>query len=158
MSLAPKVGVFRPVFVEAGSVLAACLCLRGSVLVLRLVLLPQSPSDSRPGLRGLRQQAEVVLGDLGEGRHVHGLALGGGIFAADVRTPSAYHLFAVNVRGPPDTARYHADRWRAGREYQLAKQGATTAHLHTAAVRCDMVLHRVFRARHVRNTGIGGEV
>ena len=27
-----------------------------------------------------------------------------------------------------------------------------------AAVRCDMVLHQAFRARHVRKSGIGGEV
>ena len=31
-------------------------------------------------------------------------------------------------------------------------------YLHPAAVRCDMVLHRAFRARRVRKTGIGGEV
>ena len=30
--------------------------------------------------------------------------------------------------------------------------------VHPAAVRCDMVLHQAFRARHVRKTGIGGEV
>ena len=30
--------------------------------------------------------------------------------------------------------------------------------LHPAAVRCDMALPRVFRARHVRNNSIGGEV
>ena len=30
--------------------------------------------------------------------------------------------------------------------------------LHPATGRCDMVLHRAFRARHVRNNGIGGEV
>ena len=30
--------------------------------------------------------------------------------------------------------------------------------LHPAAVRCDMVLHQASRARHVRKTGIGGEV
>ena len=30
--------------------------------------------------------------------------------------------------------------------------------LHPAAVRCAMVLHQAFRARHVRKTGIGGEV
>ena len=30
--------------------------------------------------------------------------------------------------------------------------------VHPAAVRCDMVLHRACRARHVRNSGIGGEV
>ena len=32
------------------------------------------------------------------------------------------------------------------------------AKVHPAAVRCDMVLHQAFRARHVRKTGIGGEV
>ena len=31
-------------------------------------------------------------------------------------------------------------------------------HLHPVAVRCDMVLRQVFRARRVRKTGIGGEV
>ena len=30
--------------------------------------------------------------------------------------------------------------------------------LHPAVVRCDMVLHQAFRARHVRKTGIGCEV
>ena len=30
--------------------------------------------------------------------------------------------------------------------------------VHPAAVRCDMVLHRAFCARHVRKDGIGGEV
>ena len=30
--------------------------------------------------------------------------------------------------------------------------------VHPAAVRCDMVLHQVFRTRCVRKTGIGGEV
>ena len=30
--------------------------------------------------------------------------------------------------------------------------------VHPAAVRCDMVLHQAFRARHLRTKGIGGEV
>ena len=30
--------------------------------------------------------------------------------------------------------------------------------VHPAAVRCDVVSHQVWRARHVRTTGIGGEV
>ena len=30
--------------------------------------------------------------------------------------------------------------------------------VHPAAVRCDVVLHRAFRARGMRQTGIGGEV
>ena len=30
--------------------------------------------------------------------------------------------------------------------------------VHPAAARCDMVLHKAFRARSVRKTGIGGEV
>ena len=31
-------------------------------------------------------------------------------------------------------------------------------HIHTAAVRCDMVFHQAFCARRVRNNGIGGKV
>ena len=30
--------------------------------------------------------------------------------------------------------------------------------IHPAAVRCDMVSHRAFRARRGRKTGVGGEV
>ena len=36
--------------------------------------------------------------------------------------------------------------------------GLLLPHLQPAAVRCDMVLHRACRARHVRQNGIGGEV
>ena len=37
-------------------------------------------------------------------------------------------------------------------------EGPPAHPLHPAAVRCDMVLHRAFCARHVRTNGIGGEV
>ena len=49
----------------------------------------------------------------------------------------------------------------ARQESRLTTHVSGTRHtyqLQPAAVRCDMVLHRVFRARHVRKTGIGGEV
>ena len=37
-------------------------------------------------------------------------------------------------------------------------QDARDSEIHPAAVRCDMVLHQAFRARHVRTNSIGGAV
>ena len=40
---------------------------------------------------------------------------------------------------------------------KLCQSAAWQPLLHPAAVRCDMVLHQVFRARSVRKNDIGGE-
>ena len=47
---------------------------------------------------------------------------------------------------------------RRFRTWDCAHGPRCNKHVHPAAVRCDMVLHQAFRARHVRKTGIGGEV
>ena len=48
----------------------------------------------------------------------------------------------------------HEQTARSGKHLQLP----FIPLLHPAAVRCNMVLHRAFRARHVRENGVGGEV
>ena len=40
---------------------------------------------------------------------------------------------------------------------RVSRDDSPDEELHPAAGRCDVVLHQAFRARHVRQTGIGGE-
>ena len=46
-----------------------------------------------------------------------------------------------------------SQRWR-----EMQRDAESYREILPAAVRCDMVLHQAFRARHVRKIGIGGEV